>query len=51
MRSFIICTLPQILLARSNQVENEVGRTWGANGRREKIILAVKHSPHLVPSS
>jgi hypothetical protein len=33
VRSFIICTHPQILLGRSQIKENEVGRPFGMHGR------------------
>jgi hypothetical protein len=35
LRSFILCTHPQISLGRSNK-ESKVGGTCGTHGRREK---------------
>jgi hypothetical protein len=44
MRSFIICTHPQILLGRSNQ-ENEVGGTCSTHRRGEKLYKVLVGNP------
>jgi hypothetical protein len=39
MRSFLICTHPQISLGKSSQVKaNEVGGAYGTHGRGEKSV-------------